>query len=346
MIVAGCDTPVTASPCSRVSTRCRLQLSDDFDGRSVAPSLIYRATVTKTALPPTKPPPPPSSAPSAASTAIQLLHRRYRARKQSNHVPPRDMINRAAPLQLVLLLLCEPTAALAPPPALVGYSLVGVYPCAVWQPQVQGNSTGPVRNQHHTNRPAPYPVQAVQVPVPPSNTVVQPTQVVVASCNCTNNTNSAGDVAASNKETIATPEIHTSTSTSTSTPMLFVPFSVPNFTPTIAATVTSLPNMGTPKVSLSDNGNKIMVLSASNNNSIPYVEHYKELKTAWVPTSMPVNQPTLLAVPPIITQQTSNTTVTATVQPVPTASTQINCVATVTSTTNIQSKQDTSSKSY
>ncbi|XP_076262134.1 cytotoxic granule associated RNA binding protein TIA1 isoform X2 [Rhynchophorus ferrugineus] len=57
---------------------------------------------------------------------------------------------------------------------------------------------------------------------------------------------------------------------------------------------------------------------------------------------MPVNQPTLLAVPPIITQQTSNTTVTATVQPVPTASTQINCVATVTSTTNIQSKQDTS----
>ncbi|KAL1492321.1 hypothetical protein ABEB36_010582 [Hypothenemus hampei] len=137
---------------------------------------------------------------------------------------------------------------LAPPPALVGYSLVGVYPCAVWQPQTQTgqDSIGPIRNQRDTNnRSTPYPSQSVQIPVqiavqPQTNTVVQP-QVVLTACNCTN----------TEKEKTSSAEQQSSApaTSSTTTPMLFVPFTVPAFAPTMAATaVTTMPNMGTPKV--------------------------------------------------------------------------------------------------
>ncbi|XP_048526521.1 nucleolysin TIAR isoform X2 [Dendroctonus ponderosae] len=104
--------------------------------------------------------------------------------------------------------------------------------------------------------------------------------------------------------------------------MLFVPFTVPTFAPTVAAAVTTLPNMGTPKVSMGDNGNKIMVLSSGNNNSLPYVEHYKDLKTGWVSSSSVTtsgNPPTLLAVPSIITQQPVNTSVAPNLQAAVTA---------------------------
>ncbi|XP_066158821.1 nucleolysin TIAR isoform X3 [Euwallacea fornicatus] len=101
-------------------------------------------------------------------------------------------------------------------------------------------------------------------------------------------------------------------------------------------------------VSMGENGNKIMVLSSGNNNSLPYVEHYKELKTGWVSNSSvstSVNQPTtILAVPPIITQQPSNTTVPATVQAVPAVPVQMkNNSSMVTSPiSNLAQKQDTS----
>lgn len=143
---------------------------------------------------------------------------------------------------------------LATPPAIVGYSLVGVYPCAVWQPQsqTQQDSIGPIRNQRDTNNiSAPYPRQTLQIPVqipvqPQANTVVQPTQVVVSSCNCSNTSGNT-----QNKESVTQPEVQSLTapySSTTTTPMLLVPFTVPTFAPTMAATVTSLPNMCIPKV--------------------------------------------------------------------------------------------------
>lgn len=84
-------------------------------------------------------------------------------------------------------------------PVLVGYSLVGVYPCAVWKPR-DASSTGPIRSSGRlasSVRAAPYPqpvypeaCRCVQEPCHEAAPVV-------------NGTNASG------------------------TPMLFVPFSVP-----------------------------------------------------------------------------------------------------------------------
>lgn len=139
----------------------------------------------------------------------------------------------------------------------MGYSLIGVYPCAVWKPENNSSSaattgitgttgtTGPIRNCHRTtNRLAPYPPtqQTVQVQIPvqpsvvgipqqqltePNQTTVnlaQPAQVVVASCSCKQNNNN--QIAGSSTDIQATQ----------STPMLFVPFTVPSFAPPMAAT--------------------------------------------------------------------------------------------------------------
>lgn len=143
----------------------------------------------------------------------------------------------------------------------MGYSLVGVYPCAVLKPDnstTTSVATGPIRNTTRTNnRSVPYPTPAatVHIPVQPITqaipqtvpqtltpaTVVdlsqkpnieqnqttinlaQPTQVVVAACNCSNRNNAANSSTADSQAT-------------TSTQMLFVPFTVPSFAPPIAAT--------------------------------------------------------------------------------------------------------------
>lgn len=132
----------------------------------------------------------------------------------------------------------------------MGYSLVGVYPCAVWQPQnqPQQDPVGPIRNQRDSNiRSAPYPTQTVQIPVQiavqpqPTKTVVQPAQVVVTTCGCNKSQTNVQNTSSATDSEVSTPN--------TASPMLFVPFTVPAFAPTMGAAVTTLPNMGTPKVS-------------------------------------------------------------------------------------------------
>lgn len=63
---------------------------------------------------------------------------------------------------------------MAPSPVFVGYSLVGVYPCAVWKPQPVNSPTnnssaslGPIRNARTTNnRVVPYTTANVRQPPP------------------------------------------------------------------------------------------------------------------------------------------------------------------------------------
>ncbi|KAI5740293.1 hypothetical protein M8J76_002459 [Diaphorina citri] len=92
-------------------------------------------------------------------------------------------------------------------PVLVGYSLVGVYPCAVWKPR-EASSTGPIRTTSgrlaSSVRAAPYPqpvypgVEACRCARGPEDTPCHESAPVV------NGNNASG------------------------TPMLFVPFSVPS----------------------------------------------------------------------------------------------------------------------
>ncbi|KAL1460911.1 hypothetical protein WDU94_012847 [Cyamophila willieti] len=94
-------------------------------------------------------------------------------------------------------------------PVLVGYSLVGVYPCAVWKPR-DASSTGPIRTTSgrlaSSVRAAPYPqpvypgpgVEACRCVRGPEDTSCHETAPIV------NGSNASG------------------------TPMLFVPFSVPS----------------------------------------------------------------------------------------------------------------------
>lgn len=137
---------------------------------------------------------------------------------------------------------------MAPSPVVVGYSLVGVYPCAVFKPRgvtAEGNA-GPTRNRvAGINRAQPYVVpQQTQTqqyqqrpaesssnlqPQPSTSTTaaarVQPPQLLVTACSCreNNNPNDINQLATS------------------ATPMLFVPFSVPNFAPApMTATTTNL----------------------------------------------------------------------------------------------------------
>lgn len=124
----------------------------------------------------------------------------------------------------------------------VGYSLVGVYPCAVFKPRGVTENTGPVRNRvAATNRTQPYTVPQHQQQQQPQqqpqqqqnrhtetshfqgqsstdNTAaarVQAPQLLVTACSC-RDPNNPTDL---NQITTA------------ATPMLFVPFSVPNFAP-------------------------------------------------------------------------------------------------------------------
>lgn len=136
---------------------------------------------------------------------------------------------------------------MAPSPVFVGYSLVGVYPCAVWKPNSNSTSTttpattaaGPIRNRT-TTRPAPYqqrPVQQVTVnqPVVPQVPVVQNNPVVVTTCVCNKTPNKPNN-------NIEAP------STSNNTQMLFVPFTVPSFAPPITANTLQTNNCSPSKV--------------------------------------------------------------------------------------------------
>ncbi|KYB29608.1 hypothetical protein TcasGA2_TC031488 [Tribolium castaneum] len=179
-----------------------------------------------------------------------------------------------------------PAVALAPTPVLVGYSLVGVYPCAVWKPRHAANScttssTGPVRSRVTAPaRSQPYPTQQVQVhhcqghqeatTTTTAAARVQPPQLLVTACSCNNNNNTAELQVATNN-----------------TPMVFVPFSMPSYAPPMAA-------------------------SALYTNSC---SPSKDMKGGWAASpgsTAPVNPPTLLALQPLLTQPS---TPVQTVQP-------------------------------
>lgn len=126
---------------------------------------------------------------------------------------------------------------MAPQPVLLGYSLVGVYPCAVWKPRNNCDQTGPVRTRVAENvRSQPYPQQnlpTTQTSCHAHNTTsttaaarVQPPQLLVTACSCRETNNVSREVI---------PQL-TNTTTTTTTPMLFVPFSVPNYAPPITGT--------------------------------------------------------------------------------------------------------------
>lgn len=127
---------------------------------------------------------------------------------------------------------------MAPTPVLLGYSLVGVYPCAVWKPR-RANSpsatstssaataSGPVRTRvTESSRTQPYQTvhrhcQSYQDNSSSTTAAarVQPPQLLVTACSCNNNNNTAA-------------ELQVATNT---TPMVFVPFSMPNYAPPMAA---------------------------------------------------------------------------------------------------------------
>lgn len=138
----------------------------------------------------------------------------------------------------------EQVGELAPSPVVVGYSLVGVYPCAVWKPRcpscssstnnnnnTTGNSRiGPVRSrvantarphpyQHHHHQQQQYKVFSQPAPTTANTAaagVQQTPQLLVTACSC--------------REAIGTaPEYITQTTAVGTTPMIFVPFTVPNY---------------------------------------------------------------------------------------------------------------------
>ena len=125
----------------------------------------------------------------------------------------------------------KPTVALASGPVLVGYSLVGVYPCAVWRPRRGDQQHCASCNSRaaaglrvaSTVRAAPYP---------------QPAAPEQQQCRCSR---SGGGVAASVAEHDEQPvNNHTAPATATlgaATPMLFVPFQVPSFAPPLAGSL-------------------------------------------------------------------------------------------------------------
>lgn len=130
---------------------------------------------------------------------------------------------------------------MAPTPAVLGYSLVGVYPCAVFKPRGITENIRPIRNRvAGVNRAQPYtapPQQQQQQQQQQQNQQqsqgessnfqgqsstdttaaarVQAPQLLVTACSC-RDPNNPTDI---NQLTTAP------------TPMLFVPFSVPNFAP-------------------------------------------------------------------------------------------------------------------
>lgn len=135
----------------------------------------------------------------------------------------------------------EPSVELAPSPVVAGYSLVGVYPCAVWKPRCSScnnnnNNTntsngqpGPVRSRvASVARPHPYyqqqqqqqtfTQQATRTTATTAAAGVQQTpQLLVTACSC--------------REGVGTApaELIPQASTVGTTPMIFVPFTVPNF---------------------------------------------------------------------------------------------------------------------
>lgn len=104
---------------------------------------------------------------------------------------------------------------------MVGYSLVGVYPCAVLKPETETSAPGPVRSRTSTQRPQPYQIPS-QITQPATTTAATTARVglpkvLVASCQCNN---------------INPPPVVTEVA-QTTTPMLFVPFSISSFVPPI-----------------------------------------------------------------------------------------------------------------
>lgn len=134
----------------------------------------------------------------------------------------------------------EQSVELAPSPVVVGYSLVGVYPCAVWKPRCSScnnnnnnnsnSQPGPVRSRvANTARPHPYlqhQHQQQQVftqnsAATTANTaaagVQQTPQLLVTACSCREGVGTA------------TAEFMPQAATVGTTPMIFVPFTVPSF---------------------------------------------------------------------------------------------------------------------
>ncbi|KAH0821246.1 hypothetical protein GEV33_001545 [Tenebrio molitor] len=159
------------------------------------------------------------------SALYRSLRHARRAHPSERALPPP-----ASAVRAVLRFSCErtpQTVALAPTPVLVGYSLVGVYPCAVWKPRRATSpctaSTGPVRTRvAGPARNQPYPTHHCQGHQDSSTTNtaaarVQPPQLLVTACSCNNNNTAELQVATNN------------------TPMVFVPFSMPSYAPPMAA---------------------------------------------------------------------------------------------------------------
>lgn len=139
----------------------------------------------------------------------------------------------AAPAADVPVIGAEQAVELAPSPVVVGYSLVGVYPaCAVWKPRCSctnnsnnsNSQPGPVRSRvANVARPHPYHQHQQVLAHQPAGTaattaaagVQQTPQLLVTACSC--------------REGVGTAELIPQAAAVGTTPMIFVPFTVPSF---------------------------------------------------------------------------------------------------------------------
>ncbi|KAL3290257.1 hypothetical protein HHI36_023607 [Cryptolaemus montrouzieri] len=130
-------------------------------------------------------------------------------------------------------------AALDSTPVVVGYSLVGVYPCAVLKPETDTSTAGPIRNRVASQRPQPYqiPNQISQAGTTTAATTarVGVPKLLVTSCQCNNNINPQPPP---NEYQVA----------QNSTPMLFVPFSISSFAPPLTGATLHANNCSPSKV--------------------------------------------------------------------------------------------------
>lgn len=139
-------------------------------------------------------------------------------------------------------------------PVLVGYSLVGVYPCAVWKPR-DASSAGPVRTSSgrlaSSVRTAPYP---------------QPVYPGVEACRC-----------ARGPEEEPVPLVNGSNASGT--PMLFVPYSVPS---NYSSHLTPAPGPGSNSISPSGGTTPITAKVRRNTRSKTVIHPKAFLKILWL----------------------------------------------------------------
>lgn len=130
--------------------------------------------------------------------------------------------------------------ALAASPALVGYSLVGVYPCAVWKPRrADTSNVGPVRSRvTGAVRTQPYHRQEVSSSTT-ATAGLQTPQVLVTACSCRGGGSGGGT---SSEAVLPQPTV------GPQAPMLFVPFTVPNFAPPMTGATLHTNNCSPSKV--------------------------------------------------------------------------------------------------